>query len=91
MVFWGQFSDKKDFKDLAQSVTRAMNLRGYRITGEIPSTVRRLGFVAGAGGSFLDTAISQKTGSLYYRRNQLSPGFTCLSSRCEGDGVGSPG
>jgi dinuclear metal center YbgI/SA1388 family protein len=58
--FWGDFPSPKPFSEVVRSVTEWFNTNGFLITGpgsgKAPKTIKRLGFVAGKGASFLDSA-----------------------------------
>ncbi len=54
--FWGDFPKAKAFSDLAQDVKRLFKINGFWMTEPVPTRVKRVGFVAGKGGSFLSPA-----------------------------------
>ncbi len=56
--FWGEFPMSKPFSDFANDVKRLFNIHGFWITSPTPSTVKRVGFAAGKGASFVDAASS---------------------------------
>jgi dinuclear metal center YbgI/SA1388 family protein len=56
--FWGDFHEPKPFSDLCKSVRSLFNIDGFWITENPPSRVKRIGFVAGKGASFVGAARS---------------------------------
>lgn len=58
--FWGEFPETKDFSEFAKNVKRVFNINGFWITNPIPSRVKRVGFVAGKGSSFIEEATELK-------------------------------
>lgn len=54
--FWGDFSTNISFSEVARRVKRLFKVNGYWVTSPPPKKVRRLGFVAGKGSSFLKGA-----------------------------------
>jgi len=58
--FWGEFPSPKPFPDVAKDVKRLFNVNGFWITSPTPSSVTRVGFVAGKGASFVEAAHSVK-------------------------------
>jgi dinuclear metal center YbgI/SA1388 family protein len=58
--FWGEFPSSRPFSDLAKDVKSLFNIHGFWITNPVPSTVTRVGFVAGKGASFVDAAAALK-------------------------------
>lgn len=58
--FWGEFPQPKPFSDVIKDVKSLFNIHGFWITRPVPSSVKRIGFVAGKGASFLDSAAAAK-------------------------------
>ncbi len=58
--FWGEFPVTKSFPDFIKDVKKLFNINGFWITSPVPSTVTRVGFVAGKGVSLLKAASSVK-------------------------------
>jgi dinuclear metal center YbgI/SA1388 family protein len=56
--FWGDFQEPKPFPELRKSVRSLFNIDGFWITENPPSRVKRIGFVAGKGASFVGAARS---------------------------------
>lgn len=54
--FWAEFSKPRAFSDLCRGVKSLFNLDGFWIAGKPPARIRKIGFVAGKGGSFLKAA-----------------------------------
>jgi len=58
--FWGEFRRPRPFPDLAKDVRSLFKVNGFWITNPTPSQVVRLGFTAGKGASFVESAASVK-------------------------------
>lgn len=56
--FWGEFPSPRPFSDVMKDVKRLFGINGFWITDPAPSSVTRVGFVAGKGASFVDPAAS---------------------------------
>ncbi|MCC7406364.1 MAG: Nif3-like dinuclear metal center hexameric protein, partial [Bdellovibrionales bacterium] len=56
---FGDFSGKVPFSEVAHRVKRLFNLDGYWVSHPVPEQVKRVGFVAGKGSSFVTAAASQ--------------------------------
>ena len=56
--FWGNFPAPRAFSELAKDVKRLFDINGFWITNPAPTQVSRIGFVAGKGASFLETALA---------------------------------
>lgn len=60
--FWGEFDAPRLFSDLAKDVRSLFNIDGFWLTGRLAGNrrgrIRRLGFVAGKGASFIQAAAS---------------------------------
>src|SRR6185437_5168836 len=54
--FWGDLARPRTFSDLAQDVKSLFNVDGFWITQSPPARIRRVGFVAGKGASFVGAA-----------------------------------
>lgn len=57
---WGNFRKPKSFAELTKGVNRLFDVNGFWITKPIPKLVRKVGFVAGKGASFVEFAASLK-------------------------------
>ena len=55
---WGDFPTAKPFPELEQSVKSLFKIDGFWLTGRTPRSVKRIGFVAGKGASFIGAAIA---------------------------------
>ena len=58
--FWGEFTCPRPFSELLKDVTTVFNVNGFWITKPTPSFVTRVGFSAGKGTSFVESAASVK-------------------------------
>ncbi len=58
--FWGEFPSPRAFSDLVKDVKSLFNIHGFWVTNPVPSSVARVGFVAGKGASFVDAAVALK-------------------------------
>jgi dinuclear metal center YbgI/SA1388 family protein len=54
--FWGDFPSPKPFSEVTRSVTREFDTNGFILTHPAPSRIKRIGFVAGKGASFVGAA-----------------------------------
>lgn len=54
--FFGDFSEPKSFSEVARRVTELFQIPGFLMTEKCPSKIRRIGFVAGKGASFVSAA-----------------------------------
>ncbi len=54
--FWGEFRQPRAFSDLAKDVKNIFKVNGFWITNPPPSQVVRIGFTAGKGASFVESA-----------------------------------
>jgi hypothetical protein len=54
--FWGDFPSSKPFPEVTRSVTRGFNANGFVVTQPLPSRIKRIGYVAGKGASFVEAA-----------------------------------
>ena len=54
--FWGDLDQPKTFPDLARHVKNLFKVDGFWVSQPIPKRIRRLGFVAGKGASFIGAA-----------------------------------
>jgi dinuclear metal center YbgI/SA1388 family protein len=54
--FWGEFSSPKPFSAVVKDVKTVFNTQGFWLTDPPPTRVKRLGFVAGKGASFIEAA-----------------------------------
>ena len=54
--FWGDYKTPKTFKEIAKRVKEVFQINGFWITNPAPSLVKRVGFVAGKGASFVKSA-----------------------------------
>jgi dinuclear metal center YbgI/SA1388 family protein len=57
---WGEFPTPKPFSELTKDVKSLFNIHGFWITDPVPSFVSRVGFVAGKGASFVESASGLK-------------------------------
>jgi dinuclear metal center YbgI/SA1388 family protein len=55
---WGKFADPLPFEDFSKRILELFALKGFWMTASAPSWVSQVGFVAGKGSSFLESAIS---------------------------------
>lgn len=58
--FWGDFPEPRPFSDFSKDVKTLFNVNGFWITNPIPTKIRRIGFAAGKGASFVDSASEKK-------------------------------
>jgi dinuclear metal center YbgI/SA1388 family protein len=56
--FWGEFRHPRPFPDLVKGVRTLFEINGFWITNPAPSQVARVGFSAGKGSSFVESAAS---------------------------------
>ena len=56
--FWGHFPSPKAFSEVAKGVKSLFSIHGFWITNPPPSSITRVGFVAGKGASFVEAALS---------------------------------
>ena len=54
--FWGDFRSPKAFSDVSRSVKDLFTASGFLVTHPVPKRIRRIGFVAGKGASFVGAA-----------------------------------
>ncbi len=54
--FWGEYKSARPFKEIAKKVKEVFQINGFWITNPAPSLVKRVGFVAGKGASFVKSA-----------------------------------
>jgi dinuclear metal center YbgI/SA1388 family protein len=54
--FFGEFERARSFSDLAQGVKKLFEIDGFWITDPPPSRLKKIGFVAGKGASFVSAA-----------------------------------
>lgn len=57
--FWGDFARPRSFSALTRGVKALFKVDGFWVGNPVPKKVRRLAFVAGNGGSFLEAAAAQ--------------------------------
>jgi dinuclear metal center YbgI/SA1388 family protein len=55
--FWGTFPQAKPFPEFAKDVKKLFNIHSFWVTEPAPSSIKRLGFVAGKGASFVESAV----------------------------------
>lgn len=56
---WGDFLEPKPFAEVTQRVKRLFDSTGFWVTNPPPKTVKRVGFVAGKGASFIGAAAAR--------------------------------
>jgi hypothetical protein len=56
--FWGDFPSAKPFSEFTRRVTGGFSTNGFMVTQPTPKKVKRVGFVAGKGASFVDAAVA---------------------------------
>lgn len=56
--FWGEFPNSRPFPEVAKDVRNLFSIDGFWVTPPDPIAIRRVGFVAGKGASFVDAALS---------------------------------
>ncbi len=56
--FWGELPKPRSFADVARDVKRLFKVDGFWVSEPVASRIRRLGFVAGKGSSFVGAAAS---------------------------------
>ncbi|MBC7693532.1 MAG: Nif3-like dinuclear metal center hexameric protein [Methylotenera sp.] len=54
--FWGDLSEPKSFSEVSRSVRTLFQRDAFLITDPVPAQIRRIGFVAGKGASFVNAA-----------------------------------
>ncbi len=58
--FWGEFRHPRPFSEVAKDVRNTFKVNGFWITNPPPSRVVRVGFTAGKGASFVESAADVK-------------------------------
>lgn len=54
--FWGEWKEAKSFEEVAQCVKSVFGIDGFWVSSPQPAKIRRVGFVAGKGASFVGAA-----------------------------------